>query len=76
MKTDDTTRPVVKPPRVLSVRLALLIALVGIAAAVSATMLVLQRDYSPRSDAMIAGLALVSFGVAAYGLMQAVLALV
>ena len=56
--------------------MSLLIALLGAAVAASATIFVLRREYSVGIEALLAALALVGFGFAAYGLMQAVLAII
>jgi len=59
-----------------SVRISLVIAFLGAVMAVVATMAVLRNEYSVGIEALIAAVALAGFGVAAYGLIQAVLALV
>lgn len=62
--------------RSLSVRVALVVAVVATAAAIGATRLVLANSYGVGIEALFAALALAMFGIAAYGVMQAVLALV
>jgi hypothetical protein len=64
------------PARSLSVRIALLIGIVGAICATIATMVVLKNQLSVGIEAILGLVALISFGVAAYGLMQAVLALI
>jgi len=59
-----------------SVRASLVIALIGAAIAIAATMAVLRNEYTTAIEALLAAVALGGFGVAAYGLIQAVLALV
>ena len=59
-----------------SVRVSLLIALLGAAVAAAATMAVLRKEYSVGIEALLAAVALGGFGFAAYGLIQAVLALI
>ena len=59
-----------------SVRVSLVIALVGAIIAVAATMAVLRNEYTVAIEALIAAVALGGFGIAAYGLIQAVLALI
>ena len=62
--------------RGLSIRVALLLAVLGIAAAIAATMILLRDKYSVGIDALLAVIALASFGLAAYGLIESVLALI
>ncbi len=64
------------PARGLSVRSALLIALVGTISAIFATRAVLRNEYGVGIEALLAAVALLAFGVTAYGLMQAVLAII
>lgn len=64
------------PPRGLSVRTALLIALGGAVCTTLATVTVLRSDHSVGVDALLGGVALVAIGVTAYGFLQAVLALI
>ena len=59
-----------------SVPVALTIAVVGGALAVAATIVVMRNDFSAWIEALLAAVSLVAFGVMAYGLIQAVLALV
>ena len=56
--------------------MSLLIAFLGAAAAVDATIAVLRNEYTVAVEALLAAVALGGFGFAAYGLMQAVLALI
>ena len=60
----------------LSVRSALIMAAVGAIAAVIATILVLRNEYGTGVEVLIAAIALGAFGVAAYGILQAVLAVI
>ena len=62
--------------RGLSVRVALLIAVGGAIIAIAATMAVLRNEYTVAIEALIAAVALGGFGIAAYGLIQAVLAVI
>ena len=59
-----------------SVRVSLAIAVVGAIIAVVATMAGLRNEYTVAIEAFIAAVALGGFGIAAYGLIQAVLALI
>jgi hypothetical protein len=59
-----------------SVRTSLLIALLGIIALAIATALVMRNAYSVLIEAFFALLGLAGFGITAYGLIQAVLAVV
>ena len=59
-----------------SVRVSLVIALLGAIVATAATMAVLRNEYTVGIEALLAAVALAGFGIAAYGLMQAVLALI
>lgn len=65
--------PVKKGP---SVPVALTIALVGAAASVASTIVMMQNDFAASIEALLAAVALGAFGLTAYGLIQAVLALV
>lgn len=65
--------PVVRGP---SVAVAMTIAIVSAAIAIAATIIVIKNDFSTLTEGLLAALALVAFGVTAYGLIQAVLALV
>ena len=56
--------------------MSLLIALLGAAVAAAATIAVLRNEYTVAIEALLAAVALGGFGFAAYGLMQAVLALI
>ena len=67
------TAPVIRGP---SISKALIIAVVSAAIATVATLVVTRNDYSAPVEALLAGVALVAFGVTAYGLIQAVLAVV
>ena len=51
-------------------------AVIGIVVAAGATMMVLQGDRGTGLEALLGAVALAAFGVAAYGLMQAVLAVI
>lgn len=62
--------------RGLSIRVALILALVGIIAAVGATVAIVRNEYSVGIEALLAAVALAAFGLAAYGLIESVLALV
>ncbi len=62
--------------RGLSAAGALVVALIGGIAAIGATMLVLRNAYDAPVEAALALLALLAFGIAVYGLMQAVLAVI
>ena len=57
-------------------RSSLLIAIAGAIVAIGVTVLVLRNEYSVGVEALLAGVALVGFGIAAYGLLQAVLAVI
>lgn len=73
------TTPAAGTPTVrrgLSVATALLIAVTGAAVAIVATIVVLRNEYSTRTEAVVAALALLAFGITAYGLLQAVLAVI
>jgi hypothetical protein len=59
-----------------SVRASIVIALIGAIIAAGATMAVLRREYSTGIEALLAAVALGGFGLAAYGLIQAVLGVV
>lgn len=59
-----------------SVAVALTIAAVSAAVATLSTILVVRNDYSTLTEALLAAVSLIAFGVAAYGLIQSVLALV
>ena len=63
-------------PSAPSVRAALVMAVIGIVVAAGATMMVLQGDRGTGLEALLGAVALAAFGVAAYGLMQAVLAVI
>jgi hypothetical protein len=62
--------------RGLSIRVALILALVGIIAAIGATLAIVRNEYSVGIEALLAAVALAAFGLAAYGLIESVLALV
>jgi hypothetical protein len=76
VNTDTPAGGTTAPARGLSVRSALLIAAVGAICAVVATRAVLRNEYGVGIEALFAAVALVGFGVTAYGLMQAVLAII
>ena len=76
VNTDTPAGGTSAPARGLSVRSALLIALAGAIAATLATRAVLRNEYAVGIEALLGAVALVAFGVAAHGVMQAVLALV
>ncbi len=59
-----------------SVRTSLLIALLGVVALTVSTLLVLRNSYSVAIEAFFALAGLAGFGITAYGLIQAVLAVV
>ena len=67
-----------KTPRRPSMKLAtaLVIGVVAAAIAIGTTIYLLRDDQSTGVEALLAAVALVAFGVAAYGLMQAVLAVI
>ena len=60
-----------RPP---SLKASLVLAVIGVIVATGATMMVLQGERSTGTEALLSAFALVGFGVAAYGLIQAVLA--
>ena len=62
--------------RGLSIRVALFLAALGIFSAIAVTMLLLRGDYGAGIQALLAALALAGFGLAAYGLIEAVLAVI
>jgi hypothetical protein len=76
LKADTPAGGTVARRRGLSVRSALAVAVLGIAGAIGATRLVLRNEYRVGVEALFVVFALIAFGVAAYGLIQAVLALV
>jgi len=76
VNTDTPAGGTSAPARGLSVRSAMLIALAGATAAILATRAVLRNAYGVGVEALLAVVALIAFGVAAYGLIQAVLALI
>lgn len=59
-----------------SIPVALTIAIIGAVIAVASTIVVIRNSYSTTVEALVAVVALLAFGVTAYGLIQAVLALV
>jgi hypothetical protein len=59
-----------------SVAVAMTIAVVSAVIAIAATFIVIKNDFSTLVEGLLAALALVAFGGTAYGLIQAVLALV
>ena len=62
--------------RPLSARAALVVAVTGAIVLAGATMLVLRGDRGTGMEALLAAVALAAFGVTAYGLIQAVLAVI
>jgi hypothetical protein len=64
------------PARGPSVRAAMITAVLGAIAATAATLLVLRNEYGVGIEALFGVAALAGFGVTAYGLIQAVLAVV
>jgi hypothetical protein len=76
VNTDTPAGGTTAPARGLSVRSALLIALVGAIGATLATRAVLRNEFRVGIEALLAAVALLAFGIAAYGLIQAVLALI
>ena len=76
MDTNTPTSGTALITRGPSVRTSLLIALLGAAVAAVATIFVLRKEYTVGIEALLAAVALGGFGFAAYGLMQAVLALI
>ncbi|HEX6574804.1 MAG TPA: hypothetical protein VF042_07510 [Gemmatimonadaceae bacterium] len=64
------------PARGPSVRTALVLAVLGAVGATIATMVVLRNEYGVWTEVVIGVAALVFFGLAAYGLIQAVLAII
>ena len=75
---DTQENVVVNAPasRGLSVAMALTIAIVSAVIAAAATIAVVRNDYSLVVEASLAAISLIAFGVTAYGLIQAVLALI
>ena len=67
-----------KTPRPRSMKLgtALVIGVVASAIAIGTTIYMLRDDHGTTVEAVLATVALIAFGVAAYGLMQAVLAVI
>lgn len=59
-----------------SVPVALAIAVVGAVVAVGSTLVMMRNDFGASIETLLAAIALGAFGVTAYGLIQAVLALV
>lgn len=76
VNADGTAGGTATPARSLSVRAALVIAVLGAIVTTGATILVLRNEHSVGVDALIGAVALVAFGVTVYGLIQAVLALI
>lgn len=62
--------------RSLSAKAALVVAIVGAAVAAGASAMVLQGGRGTGFEALLGALALAAFGVAAYGVIQAVLAVI
>jgi len=73
---DGSTGGSTPPSRGLSVRVALLIALLGAAVTTAATVAVLRNDQGTAVDALLGVIALGAFGVTAYGLMQAIFSVI
>ena len=76
MNTDTPaggTPPVTRGP---SVSKSLVIAVIGALIAAGATVVVLRNEYGTGIEALAAAVALAGFGVTAYGLIQAVLAVI
>ncbi|MEO8577353.1 MAG: hypothetical protein ABI556_11655 [Gemmatimonadales bacterium] len=69
----DGIAPVTRGP---SVGKSLVIAIIGASIAAGSTVVVLRNQYGTTTEALVAAIALVAFGVTAYGLLQAVLAVV
>lgn len=59
-----------------SIAVALTIAVVGAGVAVGSTIVMMRNDFGASIEALLAAVALGAFGVTAYGLIQAVLAIV
>jgi hypothetical protein len=76
MTTDSPGGGSALPTRGLSVRSSLLIAIAGAIVAIGVKVHVLRNEYSVGVEALLAGDALVGFGIDAYGLLQAVLAVI
>jgi hypothetical protein len=76
IKADDPMTEPSRPRRGLSVVAALAIAVVAGVIAAGATLILVRDDHSALVDATLAAVALVAFGVTAYGLLQAVLAVI
>lgn len=76
--TNETGNPSGTPPvkRGLSVAVALLVAAAGAVVAGGATVVLTRKGFGSGVDALLVAVALVAFGVTAYGLMQAALAVV
>jgi hypothetical protein len=59
-----------------SIPVALAIACIGCTVAIASTIVVIRNSFATSVEALVAAVALFAFGVTAYGLIQAVLALV
>ena len=68
--------PAVDTRRPPSVKVALVMAVVGAIVATGATLMVLRDDRGTGIEALLGAVALAGFGLTAYGLMQAVLAVI
>jgi hypothetical protein len=68
--------PAVETSHPPSLKAALVMAVVGAIVATGATLMVLRGDRGTGTEALLGAVALAAFGVTAYGLMQAVLALI
>ena len=60
----------------LSIRTSLIIAIIGALGAAFATVVVLRNEYGTGVEVLIAAIALGAFGIAAYGILQAVLGVI
>jgi hypothetical protein len=76
INTQENVAVTIPKSRGPSVAVALSIAIVGGVTAIATTIVVIRNSYSTMVEALIAAVALLAFGVTAYGLIQAVLALV
>jgi hypothetical protein len=72
----EGTEPVDGQSAPPSIKAALAMAITGAIVAIGATLMVLRGDRGTGLEALLAAVALAAFGVTAYGLMQAVLALI
>ncbi len=76
INTQENAAVTTAQPKGPSVPISLTIAVVGGVIAIVSTIVVIRNSYSTTIDALLAAAALVAFGVTAYGLIQAVLAIV